>query len=460
MKSFLGIFLAAALTAACCLPLDAQVGRWVAVDSLPAKYGTLSLVCADSNNCISLSRLPAFCVTILRHTSDGGLTWSEIYNDSLERVKHGVVYSLCKKQISYPEMGLCVLSCDSGAVRISRDSLKSWDNPETDSNSLYHFQMFDRLHGFQVADKYNQYSLNISYTNDGGITWSVVAIPEKYRYYNIGLDQILPIAPDVALMLCLDEENGYRIVRYQVRDSSWSDYLCTVKTKKLFFLDSLRGWMLADEYSEDYSQTQYIEATDDGGRTWKTIRSSDENTPFLEDICFYDENNGISIGSGYTLIRTKDGGKTWHKDQLMDIPVDMQGENDTPALKQIGYLSHNSGLILGNKNVIYKYLPGSVPVKDDGIQETEGKPFVFPNPARRDELQTLKLIIPDGFINSVSRITIYNTNGVVIADRFIVQENYDNSIELTGFGSSTGSGFYYIRLEADGVVWYLPLLVY
>jgi len=92
-------------------------------------------------------------------------------------------------------------------------------------------------------------------TEDGGETWTRVAVPSKVELYHLD------------------------------------------------FTDSSHGWVVGDK--------GLILATSDGGVTWHEQRSG--VTRALFNVDFRDSDNGYAVGGGGTILRTENGGNVWEK---------------------------------------------------------------------------------------------------------------------------------------------------
>jgi Uncharacterized protein related to plant photosystem II stability/assembly factor len=97
---------------------------------------------------------------------------------------------------------------------------------------------------------------------------------------------------------------------FSTTDSSKSwvrkDTLPTSGFNRIYFLDTLHGWLLAPSI---------LYSTVNGGKNWK---SRSFQGYVLNDVCFSDTLNGWMVGSN--LLHTIDGGKTW-AEQLANISL-------------------------------------------------------------------------------------------------------------------------------------------
>ncbi len=461
MKKIRFMFLAAAILIVCCQALKAQPeGAWVKADSVNTSwYYMNSLVCSDSINCISLSAsILNTCCTLVRFTSDGGDTWQDVYNDSIVRVNGIATLPEAGISIDMPDPGFAVVCHDSGLVSISHDTMKTWKKFETVRNTLQSYYMYDKEYGFKVISYYKYLKYGLEYTSDGGASWKNIEIPEEYKKRS--MKQGVAINSDNLLFLWLDEENGYMIIKINAKTETWSRLPFPKYYSNMFFLDSLNGWLVVNPARG--SKWQYIASTSDGGSSWENVCDMDTVHRRLNDIFFYDKANGIAVGNDCILIRTSDAGKTWLHDQVLDIPVEKQGTNLFPPLDlyQIGYLSHNSGLIRGLDNKIYRYVRKPVSADESYMPTALSQPAVYPNPTLSEEFNRVKIKLPLGIEIDRAKISIFNCNGSIIGKMDWISNDAYGEINLEYINLQASRGVYYIKIETEYNIWHLPVIVY
>ncbi len=453
------MFLAAALLGAFCQALNAQAaGSWIKADSVNTSwYNMKSLLCSDSMNCISLSSSHgSTCCTLVRFTSDGGVTWQDVYNDSIVEVNGIETLPEAGNSIAFPEPGFAVVCHDSGLVSISCDTMKTWTKFETARNSMKRYTMYDKNNGFKFVFYYKFWKFGLEYTSDGGASWKNIEIPVEYRKNYI--IQSLPVATDVLMLLCEDEEKGYIIVKVNAGKGSWNYVQCPKYSKKMFFHDSLSGWVAVNQTKE--GDLHYVVATTDGGRNWGIVIDTLMHLKqFISDVYFLDKNNGIVTGYNYTLIRTYDGGSTWQQDQLMDIPIENQSKAPI-NLYQVGFLSYNSGLIRGENNVIYRYTKKPVSVSELVVQPAHIQPEVNHNPAKIDEISNIKIKLPEGIEIERAIISIFNYNGALVEKKDWISNESGSEISFEHLDIKATRGVYFIRIEAAYNIWHVPIIFY
>ena len=70
--------------------------------------------------------------------------------------------------------------------------------------------------------------------------------------------------------------------------------------------------------------------TTDGGRSWTLRYQSPDTATFLDAIDFWDDRHGVALGDPvagrFLILRTDDGGDTWHEAPLAERPAARDGE--------------------------------------------------------------------------------------------------------------------------------------
>jgi photosystem II stability/assembly factor-like uncharacterized protein len=103
---------------------------------------------------------------------------------------------------------------------------------------------------------------------------------------------------------------------------SWKSLCNQVGFGKLFFLDSLHGWVLANERNDNNrfrADDMVVSSTQDGGKTWTRLAKVGEQYTMPRllpsatgDILFVDGSHGWAIGlESYQFVETQDGGKSF-----------------------------------------------------------------------------------------------------------------------------------------------------
>lgn len=68
----------------------------------------------------------------------------------------------------------------------------------------------------------------------------------------------------------------------------------------------------------------------DQGQSWRIVYREDDPKAFYDAMTFWDQQNGIAMGDPtngcLSVIRTRDGGRTWHKIDCSQLPASVEGE--------------------------------------------------------------------------------------------------------------------------------------
>jgi len=183
----------------------------------------------------------------------------------------------------------------------------------------------------------------------------------------------------------------------------------------------------------------------DAGQSWEIVAtSSEECSPALFDITFFNEQVGYAVGgirncpslSNAVLWETRDGGQNWQR------ILELEGEE---YFRKIVRVSDNSGLIISKRGKIFKILSDDL----TEIKELElGNDFDVqssPNPFQENFSLQFDLQKP-----SIVNIELYTITGqkqtILTAKRL---ETGLQSIEIKPSFSST-SNIYFIEVSIDG----------
>ena len=196
---------------------------------------------------------------------------------------------------------------DDGYLASTEDGGKTWTkyplNTNENINEIY-FRNNDN--GYLVAGRL------LFITQDGGKTWQETHI---YRSANFrgGTPELISIRfSDKKRGLAIgsivnknDEIIESLVMKTDDGGDTWSRVALPTKNE-LFHLDfngNSHGWIVGDK--------GLILATQDGGLNWKVQRSGVNRALFSVD--FRDDNEGFAVGGGGTILRTVDGGENWQK---------------------------------------------------------------------------------------------------------------------------------------------------
>lgn len=196
---------------------------------------------------------------------------------------------------------------DNGYLASTSNGGRSWNkfplNTTEDINEIY---FRNDNNGYLVAGR------KVFITSDGGRSWRETQLFRTGQFKNstpeflsvrfadkkqgLAIGSVLNAKGDVVDSLVMRTEDG---------GETWSRVAVPSRVE-LFHLDfngSSRGWIVGDK--------GLILATTDGGRTWRQQQSG--ATRALFNVDFRDDSFGFAVGGGGTVLRTEDGGEHWEK---------------------------------------------------------------------------------------------------------------------------------------------------
>ena len=390
-------------------------------------------------------------MNIVRRTTDGGGTWSTVLADTAKSGRKGR-YSYNFWDVALPTPRLCLVAADSGMIYRSTDGGDSWTIIQTgamwDSTqraSLKYLSMVDSLHG--IAGNIP----TMMRTDDGGVTWE--NIPPPYRVdlsdtIDVGWDDLICLGSDRYLALVTFGKRQPRVYRTEDGGAHWTS--AEVDTiHGMHFIDSLHGWG-AGRGSVGIAALgeDIITRTTDGGRSWRTQlkRQVYPAAYGLLDVAFADTMNGIAGGLDGKLLRTTDGGESWSTTANLDTTAIM-------TILGVAYPTRGKAWAVTVQSQILFYDEGPFAGTDRGVADQEKALIISPNPvASRGRL---------GFATKMrgrARLSIVDEAGkelLVVIDGELPPGEHEVEIDA----GRLLSGRYFVRLESEGRVVAVPMVV-
>lgn len=326
------------------------------------------------------------------------------------------------------------LSCGNGIYKTTNGG-NNWEkiyslNLESYMQCITYFQNSEN--GWVIYDQGK-----IIHTSDGGLNWTIQYSHTCKTFFDIHFINETHgwIVGQDGLML-KTEDSGENWEKTEIPELT-SDIV------KVDFIDSLKGWILANIESNDDGIPPADKAlmySLDGGKTWiNTIIN--EGYSSASDLEFIDENNGWILGLSEatyqkTLYHTKDKGLTWEK---ILIPPQYGGPN------KIDFISSHEGWLLGpNGTVIHLTFDKISDIKDKFLRPREMIYMIsqnYPNPFNPSTKIKYKLT-KSGHIE----LKIYNLTGQeveTLVNKFQLAGEY----EITWRPKGLSSGLYFYKIQ-------------
>ena len=433
-----------------------DLGTWVLSDTLFMQnrvWGMNKLQCIDSLNCISVIPYGKWNGYIIRRTTDGGNTWSNVYADTTFQMEELFVH---KKiwDFQYLNKNLCIAVGDSGLILRSTDNGETWQDYSHRKDSLMmfkHIGMYDENEGYLLGGRIDSFlqggKPRFWRTSDGGKNWKEYPYP-KYPFPYAIRQQM--INRDLIIgQYIVEEKKENDTIRTEYLAfilNDWTEYDSVVKPASCYykyFLDRYNGWVAGNKFTYDSlgrkKYTQLIYHTSDGGLTWEKQREKYYNNFRINAISFYDKNFGMCGVDDNTVLITYDGGKHWYESKTyvpdgggwwdIDIVV-------TPS-RNVAYVSTNI------PSYIYKWTRTPTDVKEN---DNAGNFSISPNPAT----DYIDIQIPEGTGTDRTlkdAVRVYDVLGVCVLEHtYTPPDPLSRGGEIRLDVSGLAAGVYFVRV--------------
>ena len=394
--------------------------------------------CPDSNTCYAIAN-DQYTYRVVYLSEDTGKNWRFIYTpdflsiDSLGKSHAGPRL----RAISAPTNNRCVIACDSGVILLTTDKGISWEKILTPLDQdtqeplfLVSVKMLDSNYG--VACSYER----LIYTQNGGRDWKLlntpvlpgkenacikvleILTPSKIIYYDWG------IVGYQAIMITTDTGNTWKNIDPTNinKDGNFYGGYKGGKIEKMFFIDSLNGWIAGGDPTGYYDvSSEKIASTIDGGLSWQ-IQYNEVFFPYSElwDISFHDKLNGIAVSRAGGILRTNNGGLNWIQESVAEI------QKNSPSMVYVCFRNVERPIIaLFDGRIYYNQNISTIIEKNFELNEIK----ISPNPVI-DFLQ----------INSekeIDKIEIFSTLGLKV-----LETEWKEKIDVSGLSP----GIYFVKI--------------
>lgn len=301
--------------------LAQQIGEWIVVDGrIPGTVRTepSHIASAGAGDYVVAGQMnPWIGPFYLRHTTDGGATWKNIWQDSLGQSSRIV-------DLLHPTASRFLLLVDSmtdrfaewqsrrGVVIGSTNGGASWFRVELGKDQVFtSCSMSDSTHGIAIRHTYGTTTGtdDLQRTTDGGMTWTPLPIPA-------GGTEVLSVAAvgreELRIAVKNPQAKSTDIYRLAGAGSDWEKIGAMPATvRKMIFTTPQNGFAWTEG-----SRGDLLLRTENSGATWAVTIDTLGLTWDIVDIDFADSEHGIVALNYPTFIRTTDGGKEWTEEYL------------------------------------------------------------------------------------------------------------------------------------------------
>jgi photosystem II stability/assembly factor-like uncharacterized protein len=359
---------------------------------------------------------------VIRHTTDGGLTWSpqsspetgDFLTVSFYDSLHGIVTGGGGKRLHTNDGGMTWLSV-----------------PGFPFSGFYASCMVDSLHGWIAGSALDFDLLSlVAYlerTTDGGYSWtSYLQFADSTHFEDVQF---------------VDDQVGWATREYLPGElfrstnggASWT-LRFTDSVHHLIHIDFLnadRGYMVG----KLYAASPYFMNTTDGGASWGIAP-----LPYVTgdiDLDFIDELSGWVIGDAGRISGTTDGGATW-------LP---ESSHTTRDLTSICFTSSSNGWVTGKSGTLLHFQPDAVTDVGEGL--LPGRTVLlqnYPNPFNPST--TIRYAVAGRERVVVSVADVLGRDVAVLLDEVEGPGEYETTFD----GSKYANGVYIVRFRAGSVL--------
>jgi photosystem II stability/assembly factor-like uncharacterized protein len=366
--------------------------------------------------------------TLVDRSTDGGFTWSSIYNKNPD-------YNLL--DIAAPTRKLIIAVGDHGAILRSSDGGSDWNLiPSGIDSKIPCISMANNQFGAAVS-----LPRTIIRTTDGGLTWTSISLNDSLPK-NLIASVACP-SPDRIVVAAVDGTALYSTNRGE----SWLRFSFPKATSKIAFLDSLHGWAVGGERTGvGDAERDVIMKTNDGGLDW-SVNIDSEIIPSsgLNNISFGDPLHGFAVGNAARLLHTTNGGQNWIQD-----PILINAAYNFYGVSAIG---RNDAITVSTGGDIFRF-QGK---ESDGVSAEQGGTLdhvdIYPNPSASS--------VNISFYNSHAgkiQLDIYNSLGLRVL-RTKTQEFSEGRHEAMVPVTHLSGGIYFVKILTNAKVFVKSFVV-
>ncbi len=237
---------------------------------------------------------------VLRRTTDGGASWTELPMDDsilLGRGGSGSCIAFYDAMHGYGALGSDIYRTVDGGI--------SWTVKRFDKKTIYDIAIIDRLTAVAVGgDGF------ITRTTDGGETWNQYENVSQYINFGVSFKGNFGLAVG----------NGATIYRTLNEGASWT---LVPRSELGGLLPALKAVVVVDSVTAFVAaETEAVYRTTDRGKNWTRLKLPKRSDNYLLRSIDFAGDVGVVVGSAGTVFRTTDNGATWSNPGI-DVDSDL-----------------------------------------------------------------------------------------------------------------------------------------
>ncbi len=375
---------------------------------------------------------------IIRLTSNGGNSWETVLADTIN--PNNLIFFPRFNSFCFRDKNLLLLACDSGQVRRSSDLGKNWETITIrDGWFVDVIDMYDETSGYlRIFDEND--NIHFFTTADGGINWEEKEIPQEFRFLWYNRNSITAYNN----FFLGSDENGPALIKIARDFSLWEKFALPVLSNDLkmyqysdiHFFDENRGCLIGYTAKFNGKFDNYTFTTNDGGESWKIVKTGDETPMHIKNFSFIDNNIAFASTNEHSLLSTSNGGNSWKEMNLTEL-YNSRGYFSFSFLKAF----KTSIKLLSGKNHIIEVIPEPTGI-DDHYDNAKKCINVCPEFSGNPD----NIILEYQSIKPGSQFLITDISGRTIAEKIITNESGSISIGSI-IRNILPAGIYIIRIE-------------
>lgn len=325
--------------------------------------------------------------------------------------------------------------------------------------------MCDERHGLIVTWKPSVNKVETHYfnTDDGGVTWNPLPtspIPPQW----VGINEqgaylrsahclrenhylVVQWTPERLPMIGWTEDGGINWSYVDLPNPSAPFHLeeGTLSNLKFSGVDSTTAFLTGIHNTANMGGiASYIIKTDDGGRSWSLVHHDTVDGEYagIGDAAFIDEMNGLAIAYG-SIIRTTDGGRAWRRDSAEGLIP------STVETGHVAWLTSTRALVaLENSLLVWDASTSSVPLH---LSTTISDVTIA---SVTDDRISLSV---DGEVDGPLVVRLWDGTGRAVIERMFDGRVVAGSVADFGIPPSLSRGLYFLEIMNGGRRVVLPL---
>ncbi len=364
----------------------------------------------------------------IERSTDAGADWSNVFVTPSAVV--GMVFPTVAVGFAYGN-GFVARTVDSGA---------SWNTIATTSVGNVLWGSFSSPnHGVLLTT-----SGSIFETSDSGTSWKQLHGPSENP---VGLLSISLLGQDTVIVL----GNGF-VFRSINGGDDWESVPIPYSSKSMRFLSSGRGWIVGSGLRSEPVIGSVILSSTDAGLSWSPqLLDTSDVSEGLSDIAFADDGHAIatdyfSLGHKPPVYETSDGGVTWMRDTMRDIPPP-QNISGPQNFCGVAYPSLNTAYLLTQSGNLFSGIFAT-----SGVRVSSANLFsnlsVYPNPC--DGNAVTVLFPPD---KGALQLSVWDVSGKL---RFQLSATLENRATIPL--GSLPEGSYYLDVTGNNFSRSIPFV--